>query len=186
MPINKSARRIAIAFALSAVAMPVLALSPLAQSLPVDFYDVALCKPPFGSKTMADSFHAAESLGKADRRIWNATTFHSATPLGKDGFSSDSVVFTNFSVGVLIDGEKATELAKRYDLQLEKPDSLLRANIAIGYAAKLAEQPDPALGTVSIVARETPMFPGKTWLACEMLWHEDAERAAQMHKLMGH
>ena len=159
------------------------ALAPVANaaaSKPIDYYDAALCKPPMTIDWGFKVYDAVQKLGEPQKPALNAAVYKAPKPIGKDGFESKEIVLTSDAIGVLVEGAKAEALASRYRLSLEKPDPLLRANITKSYARKLDHQPSPELGTVYIIARESPLFPGKTWLACQLLSRSDEERAAAM------
>ncbi len=140
----------------------------------VDFFGAALCDPPYTTASATAFYNAAEKITRPEMAGFSAI-YTLPENIGRDGFHSSQVVFTSTFVGVLIEGERADELARHYRLSREKPNALL-AN-SKGYKRTLADadQPTPELGTVSIVARETTAMPGKTLLGCELLSHADAQ-----------
>ncbi len=92
--------------------------------------------------------------------------------VNRDGFESDEVFFASSAVGILIKGQRADELAAKYNLQPETSDPTGASSK--GYARELTPdlQPPQGLagpGKVSIVAREGAALDGKTLLACEFV-----------------
>jgi hypothetical protein len=92
--------------------------------------------------------------------------------IDRDGFKSTEVFFASNAVGVLIEGERADDLAAKYGLKPETSDLLGTATK--GYSRELPAdlQPEPGMagpGKVSIVARQGNALPGKTLLACEFV-----------------
>ena len=137
------------------------------------FYDAALCKPAYTTDSATALYEAAEKLAKPDTSLLTAYVYKLPQELGQDGFKTSEVVFAGTSVGVLVQGQQAEALAQRYQLQRER-SSLLGAS-TMCYVGELlpGEQPQPDIGTVSIVARESAALPGKTLLACEFVSKED-------------
>lgn len=139
------------------------------------FYDGALCNPPYTMQSATELYDAAEKLTKPDTSLLTAYVYKLPSDIGRDGFKTSEVVFAGSSVGVLIEGAQADELAARYQLEPEK--SSILGTSTKGYARALpdAEQPTAEMGIVSIVARESDAIPGKTLLACEFVSHADLE-----------
>ncbi|KJK18674.1 hypothetical protein UB46_33800 [Burkholderiaceae bacterium 16] len=139
------------------------------------FFDAALCKPPYTTKTATALYEAAEKLAKPDLSRLGAAIYRLPQPIVQDGFASDEVVFAGTSVGVLVQGRQAEALAARYQLKQETSTLLGTATKGFTRALPAAQQPLPGLGTVSIVARESAALPGKTLLICELVSHQDAQ-----------
>lgn len=139
------------------------------------FYDAALCRPPYTMESATTLYEAAEKLAKPDTSMLTAYVYALPQDFGQDGFKSKEVIFGGTSVGVLVQGQQAEVLAKRYQLDRER-SNLLGASTK-GYARALPanQQPQPEAGTVSIVARESAALPGKTLLACEFVSKEDQQ-----------
>ncbi|HEX7852162.1 MAG TPA: hypothetical protein VF503_00530 [Sphingobium sp.] len=137
------------------------------------FYDAAICKPPYTMESASALYEAAEKLAKPDTSMLTAYVYSLPQALGQDGFKSSEVIFAGSAVGVLIEGLQADALAERYHLTRER--STLFGTSTNGYARMLLpdEQPQPDLGTVSIIARESAALPGKTLLACEFVLTAD-------------
>lgn len=138
----------------------------------VAFYDAALCKPPYSLDTATALYEAAEKLAKPDTSGLGAAIYKLPHQIGRDGFKSDEVLFAGSAVGVLIEGQRADELAAKYDLSPETRD--LMGTSSKGYARELTSdlQPEEGLagpGKVFIVAREGNALNGKTLLACEFI-----------------
>ncbi|WP_416048804.1 hypothetical protein [Cupriavidus basilensis] len=138
------------------------------------FFDAALCKPPYTTKSATALYEAAEKLAKPDLSRLGAAIYKLPQPIGQDGFQSDEVVFAGTSAGVLVQGLQAEALAARYQLKQEPSTLLGTATKGFARALPAAQQPLPDLGTVSIVARESAALPGKTLLICELVSHADA------------
>ncbi len=154
-------------------AMVVSATLPATGASAASFYDAALCKPAYTMESAMELYEAAEKITKPDTSLLMANVYKLPNDLGQDGFKTREVVFAGSSVGVLIEGQQAEALARRYQLQRER-STLMGASIK-GYARALplAEQPTPEAGTVSVIARESASLPGKTLLACEFVSKED-------------
>jgi len=140
------------------------------------FFDAALCKPPYTTTSATEMYNEAEKLAKADTSLLTAAVYKLSADFGKQGFKTNELIFAGSSIGVLIEGLRADELAKTYHLKSDNLGSLLGA-ASKSYARALvkADQPTREMGVVSIVARESAAFPGKTLLACEFVTHEDLE-----------
>lgn len=134
------------------------------------FYDAALCNPPYSMTSATEIYDAAEKLAKPDTSSLGTAIYTLPFQIGRDGFETDEVFFANGAVGVLIKGQRADDLAAKYDLKPETSD--LMGTSSKGYARELSQdlQPPEGLagpGKVSIVAREGEALGGKTLLACE-------------------
>lgn len=81
------------------------------------FFDAALCKPPYTTKSATALYEAAEKLAKPDLSRLGAAIYKLPQPIGQDGFQSDEVVFAGTSAGVLVQGLQAEALAARYQLK---------------------------------------------------------------------
>lgn len=136
------------------------------------FFDAALCKPPYTITSATEIYEAAEALAKPDTSSLGAAIYKLPDQIGRDGFKSSEVFFASSAVGVLIEGERADDLAAKYDLKPETSD-LLGVSTK-GYSRELPadQQPEPGLtgpGKVFVVARQGDALPGKTLLACEFV-----------------
>lgn len=140
-----------------------------------EFYDAAICKPPYTMDSATALYEAAEKRAKADTSMLTAAIYTLPEELGQDGFQTRQVVFAGTATGVLIEGLRADALAERY--QLTKERSTVFGTSTKGYARALPpeQQPQSEMGTVSIVARESASLPGKTLLACEFVSKADQE-----------
>lgn len=161
-------RRGAIAISVTVAALQ--AGSAVAAETDPTFYDAALCEPPYSMTSATEIYDAAEKLAKPDTSSLGAAIYKLPFQIGRDGFESDEVFFANGAVGVLIKGQRADDLAAKYDLKPETSD--LMGTSSKGYARELSPelQPEEGLagpGKVSIVAREGDALGGKTLLACE-------------------
>jgi hypothetical protein len=138
-----------------------------------EFYDAAICKPPYTMESATALYEAAEKLAKPDTSMLTAYVYTLPDELGQDGFKSRQVVFAGTAIGVLIEGLRADALADHY--RLTKEPSTVFGTSTRGYARALPpeQQPQSDMGTVSIVARESPSLPGKTLLACEFVSKAD-------------
>lgn len=147
------------------------------------FFDAALCKPPYTTTSATKMYDEAEKLAKADMSLMTAAIYKLSADFGRQGFKTNEIVFAGSSFGVLVEGQVADELAKTYHLKQDGLGTLLGvATKSYGRALPKAEQPAAETGVVSVVARESAAFPGKTLLACEFVTHEDLEA---MKKLQG-
>lgn len=160
----------------SPLVLPILWGAMFATPASADpFYNAALCKPAYSSDSATALYEAAEKLAKPDTSMLGAYVYRLPQEFGQDGFKTREVIFAGTSVGVLIEGLQADALANRY--QLAKNGSTLLGTATKGYTRALPrdQQPQPELGTVSIIARESPSLPGKTLLACEFVLKADQE-----------
>ncbi|MEN2712339.1 hypothetical protein ACQKOH_22870 [Sphingomonas sp. NPDC092331] len=146
------------------------------------FYEAALCKPPYTTDTATALYEAAEKLAKPDTSMLGAYVYRLPRALGQDGFASSEVIFAGTAVGVLIEGARADALAERYGLTKERSTLLGTATKGYSRALPQDQQPQPDLGIVSIVARESPALPGKTLLACELVFKADQEALDRYEK----
>lgn len=153
-----------------------LAFTPsIAVAATPDFFAAALCEPPYSMQSATQLYEAAEEMGQADTSSLGAAIYRLGEPIERDGFTTREVVFAGMSVGVLLDGQVAAQVATRYGLQPE--ESHLFGASSAGFARALPEdqQGMKDLGIISIVAREGPAMPGKTLLACEFVSNEDRQ-----------
>ena len=134
------------------------------------FFDAAICKPPYSSRHATNLYDAAEKYGKADRSS-GASIFHLPSPITKDGLVAQDVFFAGDTVGVLVEGNVAAKLAKKYKLAPEKINII---NMS-GFARQLPEpqQGMKELGLISLVALKSSAFKDKTLLACQFVSNED-------------
>jgi hypothetical protein len=160
----------------SAFVVPVLMAAAFISAASANpFYDAAICKPPYTMDAASALYEEAEKLAKPDTSMMTAYVYTLPEELGQDGFKSREVLFAGTTIGVLIEGAQADTLAERYHLTKERPS--LFGTATKGYARVLPpeEQPQPDMGLVSIIARESPSLPGKTLLACELVWKADQQ-----------
>ena len=142
----------------------------MAASANEKFFDAALCKPPYSMTSATEIYDAAEALAKPDTSSLGAAIYKVPSQIGRDGFKSTEVFFASNAVGILVEGQRADDLAKKYRLKPESSDLL--GTSTKGYSRELPadQQPEPGLagpGKVRIVARQGDALPGKTLLACE-------------------
>lgn len=148
------------------------------------FFDAALCKPPYSTATATKMYDEAEKLAKADTSLMTAAVYKMSTDFGRQGFKTNEIVFAGTSFGILVEGSRADDLAKTYHLTSDGLGNLLgTATKSYGRALPKAGQPAAEMGVVSVVARESAAFPGKTLLACEFVSHEDLEAMKSMQSL---
>lgn len=150
-----------------------LSAPSVAAAATPDFFAAALCEPPYSTAAATRLYEEAESLGKADTSSLGAAIYRLPEPVEREGFKTREVVFAGMSIGVLIDGASAAQVAQRFHLPPEK-SSLFGAS-SQGFARVLRDdlQGMKDLGLISIVAREGPALAGKTLLACEFVSNED-------------
>ncbi|MBX5165922.1 MULTISPECIES: hypothetical protein [unclassified Rhizobium] len=134
------------------------------------FFDAALCKPPYSMTSTMEIYDAAEALAKPNTSSLGAAIYKIPNQIGRDGFKSTEVFFSSNAVGILVEGERADDLAAKYGLKPESSDLL--GTSTKGYSRELPadQQPEAGLagpGKISIVARQGEALPGKTLLACE-------------------
>lgn len=121
-------------------------------------------------------YDEVEKLAKADTSLMTAAVYKLPADFGRQGFKTDEIVFAGTSLGILVEGLRADDLAKTYHLSSDDLGNLLgTATKSYGGALAKAEQPAADMGVVSVIARESVAFPGKTLLACEFVSHDDLE-----------
>ncbi|MFS8045906.1 hypothetical protein [Rhizobium sp. BR 314] len=162
----------------------VLSLSLSSNALAFDkaaFFDAALCKPAYSTKLAMKMYNEAEKLAKADTSLLTAAVYKLPADFGRQGFKTSELMFAGTSFGVLVEGLRADDLAKAYQLKSDGLGNLLgTATKSYGRALAKAEQPAADMGVVSVVARESSAFPGKTLLACEFVSNDDLEAMKQL------
>ncbi|RQV05608.1 hypothetical protein DF047_20275 [Burkholderia cenocepacia] len=145
-----------------------------------DIFNAALCKPPFTSDLMDSIYNTAKAADpKPDQSMLGAAVYRLPEPIRRDGFTTQHVVFVSTGIGVLVDGEVASQLAERYQLTREK-GHLLDAS-SLGYSRRLTVR-GPGGALILVSARQGPALKGKTLLACEMTSEEDIKALEQMEK----
>jgi hypothetical protein len=145
------------------------------------FFDAALCKPAYTTTSATKMYDEAEKLAKADMSLLTAAVYKLPADFGRQGFKTSELIFAGSSFGVLIEGLRADDLAKTYHLKSDELGTLLgTATKSYARALPKAGQPAAETGVVSVIARESATFPGKTLLACEFATHEDLEAMKQM------
>ncbi|WP_198929083.1 hypothetical protein [Rhizobium sp. AC27/96] len=145
------------------------------------FFDAALCKPAYTTESATKMYDEAEKLAKADMSLMTAAIYKLPADFGRQGFKTSELVFAGTSFGILVDGLRADDLAKTYHLKSDDLGSLLgTATKSYARALAKADQPSAEMGIVSVVARESAAFPGKTLLACEFVSNEDREALKQI------
>lgn len=156
----------------SGLLLSILTLPALAEkNIPVSaFFDAAICKPPYSSRHALNMYKAAEKLGKPNQSS-GAAVYHLPSPIKKDGFVAQDIVFASSTIGVLVEGNVAEKLAKHYNLVPEKNNII---NMS-GFARQLpnAQQDMKELGLISLVALNSSIFKDKTLLACQFVSNED-------------
>ncbi|MCA8237962.1 hypothetical protein [Burkholderia cenocepacia] len=163
---------------ISVTAAPLAALA--APPADYDIFNAALCKPPFTSDLMDSIYNTAKATDpKPDQSMLGAAVYRLPEPIHRDGFTTQHVVFVSTGIGVLVDGEVASQLAERYQLTREK-GSLLGAS-SVGYSRRLTVR-GPGGALILVSARQGPALKGKTLLACEMTSEEDIKALEQMEK----
>ncbi|WEF35340.1 hypothetical protein [Pseudoduganella chitinolytica] len=152
---------------LSTLAIPALAGKDMPPSA---FFDAAICKPSYSTRHAFDIYDAAEKLGKPDR-LSGAAVYHLPAPIKKDGFVAHDVLLASSTIGVLVDGDVAEELAKRYKLAPQKYNII---NMS-GFARELpdSQQKMKGMGVTYLVALKSSAFKNKTLLACQFVSDED-------------
>jgi len=150
----------------------------------VDFFGAALCESPYSSDIATRTYNAAEKLAKPDMSMMGAAVYHLPKPIERDRFITQDIVFAGTSVGVLVEGHAAAQLAAKYNLQRETSD-LLGAS-TLGFSRRLPDklQIKKDLGLISLIAREGPGLGEKTLLACELDSYEDLERLETLKRYL--
>lgn len=145
------------------------------------FYDAALCKPAYTTKNASALYDEAEKMSKY-QLVGMMAVYPMTKAVEKDGFSAKSFVLAGTTYGVLIEGQKADELAKTYDLTPEAPNPMIVATKSYIRVLPEAEQPSSEMGRVAITAREAKGLPGQTLLSCEFTSLSDLEMMKAMAK----
>ncbi|USI75168.1 hypothetical protein [Sphingomonas morindae] len=170
----------------AALAATALLLAPGTASAQaeVDIFGAALCEPPYSSDIATRVSDAVEKFTKPDMSMMGAAVYHLPKPIERDGFVTQAVVFSGASIGVLVEGHAAAQLAAKYNLQRETSD-LLGAS-TLGFSRRLPDklQIRKELGLISLIAREGPALGGKTLLACELDSYEDLERLEALKRYL--
>jgi hypothetical protein len=181
--IRRNTLKIAVSLSLGVVLS--LALGSTASAFDKStFFDAALCKPAYSAASATKMYNEAEKLAKADMSLMTAAVYKLSADFGRQGFKTKEVVFAGTSFGILVDGLRADDLAKTYHLTSDGFGNLLgTATKSYGRTLAKAEQPAADMGVVSVVARESSAFPGKTLLACEFVSHEDLEAMKSLQSL---
>ncbi len=136
------------------------------------FFAAALCKPPYTMTSATEIYEAAEAITKPDTSSLGAAIYKLPDQIGRDGFKSTEVFFASNAVGILVEGERADDLAAKYDLEPETSDLLGASTKGFSRELPADQQPEPGLtgpGKVFVVARQGDALPGKTLLACEFV-----------------
>jgi len=147
------------------------------DALPMSaFFDAALCLPPYSIDRATVLYEAAEKLAKPDQSSLGAAVYHLPAPIERDGFTTQDVLFANMTIGVLMEGNVADQLAKRYELTPETSHLLGISSRGFSRLLPDAQQSMKEMGLISIIAREGDALKGKTLLACEFV--DAADRKA--------
>ena len=161
---------------------PANAQTPDPQPDVSTFYSSALCDPPYNMDHAEELSAAAEKLGKADETHLGVAIYTLPTPFVRDGFSTRMVMFAGSAYGVLIEGQVADALAVQYHLDPESNHMLGASTKGFSRALPADQQAMADIGTVWIVARESPALPGQTMLACEFVSKEDQQELDGMER----
>lgn len=143
------------------------------------FFDAALCQPAYTTKAASALYDEAEKVSKYEL-VGMMAVYPLAEPVAKDGFSTKEVVLVGSSYGVLVEGNKADELAKAFNLAPEPKHPMIVATKSYIRILDDADQPSPEMGRVAITARESNGIPGKTLLSCEFTSFADIEAMKAM------
>ncbi|SCB50066.1 hypothetical protein GA0061102_10834 [Rhizobium miluonense] len=81
------------------------------------FFDAALCKPPYTTKSATKMYSEAEKPANADTSLLTAAVYKLPKDLGREGFETSELAFAGASFGVPIEGLRADDLAKTYHLE---------------------------------------------------------------------
>ncbi len=173
---------LAPAFLLAALATPALAENAPPLSA---FFDAALCQPPYSIDHATALYEAAEKLTTPDQSSLGGAIYHLPAPIERDGFTTQDVVFGSMTVGVLVNGDVADQLARRYELTPET--SHLLGTSSKGFSRLLPDDQQglKEMGLISIVAREGDALKGKTLLACEFVDEADRKAMERMEEEAG-
>lgn len=155
-------------------AAALLSISAASAADNSQFFDAALCKPAYTSDTASALYKEAEKVSKYEL-VGMMAVYPLKEPVIKDGFSTKEVVFMGTTYGVLIEGQKADELAKTFHLTPEPENPAIVATKSYIRVLADADQPSPEMGRVAITAREAAGIPGKTLLSCEFTSLADLE-----------
>ena len=145
------------------------------------FFDAALCKPAYTTKAASALYDEAEKVTKY-QLVGMMAVYPLPDAVEKDGFSAKAFVLAGTTYGVLVEGLKAEELAKAYQLTKEAPNPMIVATKSYVRVLADADQPSPETGRVAITAREAQGIPGKTLLSCEFTSLADLEAMKAMAK----
>lgn len=145
------------------------------------FFDAALCQPAYTTRAASALYDEAEKVAKYQLQGIMAV-YPLPEAVAKDGFSATDFVLQGTTYGVLIEGEKAEELAKKYNLEKQAPNPMIVATKSYIRVLDDADQPSPEMGQVAITAREAQSIPGKTLLSCEFTSLADLETMKAMAK----
>ncbi|WP_249181315.1 hypothetical protein [Burkholderia sp. AU19243] len=138
----------AIAAAVAAVAAVPLVLAAAPSASP-DIFNAALCKPPFTSNLMDAIYNAAKAADpKPDSSMLGAAVYRLPERIRRDGFTTQHVVFVATGIGVLVEGEVAEQLAKRYEHPRARPPAgrVVHRLFAPGERARPRRCADPRVG----------------------------------------
>jgi len=145
------------------------------------FFDAALCQPAYTTKAATALYDDAEKVSKY-QMVGIMAVYPLAEAVVKDGFSATDFVLAGSTYGVLIEGQKAEDLAKTFNLTKEAPNPMIAATKSYIRVLDDADQPSPEMGQVAITARESQIIPGKTLLSCEFTSLADLEVMKSMAK----
>lgn len=145
------------------------------------FFDAALCQPAYTTKAATALYNDAEQVSKY-QLVGIMAVYPLAEAVVKDGFSATDFVLAGSTYGVLIEGQKAEELAKAFNLTKQAPNPMIAATKSYIRVLDDADQPSPEMGQVAITARESQIIPGKTLLSCEFTSLADLEVMKSMAK----
>jgi len=145
------------------------------------FFDAALCKPAYTTKNASVLYNEAEKVSKY-QLVGMMAVYPLTEAVVKDGFSTKEVVLAGTTYGVLIEGQKADELAKTYHLTPEPKNPMIVATKSYIRVLADADQPSPEMGRVAITAREANGIPGKTLLSCEFTSLADLQAMKAMNQ----
>ncbi|RQS92323.1 hypothetical protein [Burkholderia seminalis] len=145
-----------------------------------DIFDAALCQPPFTADLMDSAYNTAKAADpKPDESMPGTAVYRLPEPIHRDGFTTRHVVFVSTGIGVLVDGEVAGRLAKRYPLALEKGH--LPGASSVGYLRRLTVR-GPGGALIRASARQRPALKDKTLLACETTTEENIKALERMEQ----
>ncbi|BCQ38861.1 MULTISPECIES: hypothetical protein [Erwiniaceae] len=145
------------------------------------FFDAALCKPAYTTKAASALYNEAEKVSKY-QLVGAMAVYPLTEAVVKDGYSTKAFVLAGTTYGVLVEGNKADELAKTYQLTPEPKNPMIVATKSYIRVLADADQPSPEMGRVAITAREAQGIPGKTLLSCEFTSLADLEAMKAMAK----